>query len=247
MDLSETESESITSTLGGSDSNYSPSRSSSPLPIPSESEFAAFNDNDMDVDSAAFRTRELVLGRRSATPTPETGSRQTTPVPSRAQINSTSQRLRTRRSKSSLTQSLTSPKAMHAIKSPNRAASNALSLQLQMQQMHTRHNPNPGSELDLQTGVPPLTVRPRRLFPFSRRRHASMPIPVAVPPPTMPLPALPPLGLLSPSPLEDSTQHNLVFSPSDTMSGSLPFARRRGLSKSSLAAEEHRIEEMKEN
>jgi hypothetical protein len=36
----------------------------------------------------------------------------------------------------------------------------------------------------------------------------------------------------------------------NTKSGITPFARRRGLSKSSLAAEEHRIneiEEMKEN
>lgn len=176
------------------------------------------------------------------TPTPGSESRQTTPVPHRVP---SSQRLRTRRSKSSLTQSLTSPKAFHSIKSPIRAASNALNYQMQVQQIHNRHNLN---DVDLHSGTPSLALRPRRLFALARRRLPSMPIPAPAPPPTMPLPALPlqvQVPLLPPSPLEVSTQHNLFKSP-DAKSGDMPFGRRRGLSKSSLAADEHRINEIEE-
>jgi len=207
----------------------------------------------MDVDVSAQLTTtdsgEGSWGRRSITPTPGSESRQTTPVPHRVP---SSQRLRTRRSKSSLTQSLTSPKAYHSIKSPIRAASNALSYQMQVQQIHNRHNLNNGNDVDLQSGTPSLALRPRRLFALARRRLPSMPIPAPAPPPTMPLPDLPlqlQIPLLPPSPLEVSTQHNLLKSP-DVKSGDMPFGRRRGLSKSSLAADEHRIneiEEMKEN
>lgn len=211
----------------------------------------------MDVDStfsaysSTSSSGEPTVGRRSVTPTL---SRQTTPVPLRTQTSS--HRLRARRSKSSLTQSLTSPKAIHAIKSPNRAASNARSLQLQIHQLHSRHNLSAGSEGDGQSGAPPLlSFKPRRLFSFARRRHVSMPIPAALPPPAMPLPALPlqvQEPLLSPSPLEESTQHNLLLSAfkSDTKFVNMPFGRRRGLSRSTLAADGHRIDEiddMKEN
>ena len=251
LDLSETDTESNSSPLGscGSDPNYSPSRASSPIPIPSES------DSEMDVDSSSLShltttdSWEGAWGTRSVTPTPDSESRQTTPVPHRILTS----RLRTRRSKSSLTQSLTSPKAIHAIKSPILAASNALSLQFQVRQITNRRNQNTGNDVDSQSGTPSLSLRPRRLFSFDRRRLPSTPIPPPAPPPTMPLPALPPqvqVPLLSSNPLEESTQHNLLsaFKSSDTKPGEMPFGRRRGLSKSSL--EEHQIdeiEEMKEN
>jgi hypothetical protein len=255
LELSETETGSNNSTGPfDSDLNDSPSRASSPIHIPSRSDFLASNNNDMDVDSSSVAAHptttdsgEQAWGRRSVTPTRESGSRQTTPVPHRIVTSSTSQRLRTRRSRSSLSQSLTSPKAIHAIKSPTLAASNAFNF-------HTKHNPNAGNDLDLQSAPPSLTLRPRRLF--ARRRLPSTPIPAPAPPPTMPLPDLPlqvqvPV-LWSPNPLEDSTQHNLLsaFKSSDTKSGDVPHGRRRGLSRSSLAGDEHRIieiEEMKEN
>jgi hypothetical protein len=252
LDVELSESETESHPLGSSGS-YSPSRAltSSPIPLPSES------DNEMDVDPLSVSTHLTTAGmgeawgRRSVTPTPDSESRQKTPMPHRVQTS----RLRIRRSRSSLTQSITSPKAIHAIKSPILAASNAFSFQMQVQQIHNRLNQNAasGNDVDLQSGTSSLALRPRRLFSSTRRRLSSTPIPAPAPPPTMPLPALPLQGQVSllSSPLEDSTQHNLLSAfKSDTKLGDVAFGRRRGLSKSSLAAGEHRIneiEEMKEN
>ena len=98
----------------------SPSRPSSPIPIP--------DDSLMDVDVASYNLSE---SRRSITPTPQTITPTQSPQPvkiqSKTQAASTQPKLRKRRS--SLTQA-TSP--MNAIRSPIRAANNALHLQRQL-------------------------------------------------------------------------------------------------------------------
>lgn len=99
----------------------SPSRPSSPIPIP--------DDSLMDVDVASHNLSE---GRRSITPTPQTITPTQSPQPVKIQLkaqapSTTQPKLRKRRS--SLTQA-TSP--MNAIRSPTRAANNALHLQRQL-------------------------------------------------------------------------------------------------------------------
>jgi hypothetical protein len=89
--------------------DHSPSRSSSPIPIPDES--------FMDIDMASYNDRSI-------TPTPQTK----TPV-QQVKIQAVSQQPKLRKRRSSLTLA-TSP--MNTIRSPTRAANNALHLQRQL-------------------------------------------------------------------------------------------------------------------
>ena len=97
--------------------DQSPSRPSSPIPIPDESL--------MDIDMASYNDR------RSITPTPLTKMPMPSPQPVKIQAMSQaqSQQPKLRKRRSSLTLA-TSP--MNTIRSPTRAANNALHLQRQL-------------------------------------------------------------------------------------------------------------------
>ena len=97
--------------------DHSPSRPSSPIPIP--------DDSLMDIDMASYNDR------RSITPTPQTITPMQSPQPAKIQATSQtqSQQPKLRKRRSSLTLAI-SP--MNTIRSPTRAANNALHLQRQL-------------------------------------------------------------------------------------------------------------------
>jgi hypothetical protein len=96
--------------------DHSPSRPSSPIPIP--------DDSFMDVDTASYNDRSI-------TPTPQsiTPMQSPQPVKIQATTTTTTQQPKLRKRRSSLTLA-TSP--MSTIRSPTRAANNALHLQRQL-------------------------------------------------------------------------------------------------------------------
>ena len=94
--------------------DHSPSRASSPIPIPDES--------FMDIDTASYNDRSI-------TPTPQSITPMQSPQPVKIQTTTTTQQPKLRKRRSSLTLA-TSP--MSTIRSPTRAANNALHLQRQL-------------------------------------------------------------------------------------------------------------------
>ncbi|KAF8810497.1 hypothetical protein BYT27DRAFT_7336708 [Phlegmacium glaucopus] len=255
----------------------SPSRPSSPIPIPDESL--------MDIDMANYSSCD---DRRSTTPTPQTITPMQSPQPVKIQSKPQTQQQqptqpRLRKRRSSLTQA-TSP--MNAIRSPTRTASNAIHLQRQLstvvaprsrsgsiagEDVTTSRYSNVGVassatslEGRMRSGslgcapAPPSATGMRR-HPIRRLHISALQAPLT-PPPTAPLPALPPIhpdqqhfrptNLNTPTyPLSTRTPHTKASSFS-TSSVSMTSARARGLSVSSSAldGDENRIDEdMKEN
>ncbi|KAF8962392.1 hypothetical protein BDZ97DRAFT_1759255 [Flammula alnicola] len=260
----------------------SPSQPSSPVPLP--------DDSVMDVDLRDFAISNME--RRSATPTPEGQSTPMQQSPQKAASQAPQPHPRLRRRRSSLTQA-TSP--MAAIRSPARAAGNALHLQKQIPRSRSRSGSLGGDGVGLYSAVgmamateetslmgrmrsgscsniapnsaagsasasamaPGLVFRPRRAV----RRVLTTPVPgLRAPPPTAPLPALPPVS--APAPRLTTAQQlrpaninlGLTATAQSHAGNAKPVAqtsaRARGMSVSSstLSGDENRIdEEMKEN